>query len=330
MKKILVHIPSCLWDMICFIPFLLNLKKLNYEISLLEYEDKYIKMISNRNEIYSLYEKNWLIDHYFKIPYSKVKLAKVLIKNYKKYDIFYTAVRTPTTYILWNVFSKKFKYSFKSLNDDEKYNNYIEWMNEHSEDFQLYSNRINIPYNSSYLNRYNIKGRFVTIFVWPFLRSMEVEEWNILINHIIQKGYKIILLWWEREKWIVKHIAPNKSIVNLLCKTTFEEVCSIIKDAAITISANWWIMRLSHFLNKNSISFSTCSWKITHPTVNNKTSYHLSVAKSICPAPCEWHTSEEDFLKFWCKECQFYLTNKECCCKKWIWKNIIKLINRVL
>jgi ADP-heptose:LPS heptosyltransferase len=329
--NICVHIPPCLWDRICFLPLLLKRKSEWKKITLFEYEKKYFGVInSNLNEILKFYKKNNLYDNILTIPYNKFQLLITILKNFKKYNIFYTATKTITTTFFWNILAKRFIYVFKNRNDNLLYDNYLSWMLKTNIDFYKFKNNISIPYNSWYKGKYRISKKFVTIFVGPFLRSIDKDERNKLFLYLDNVWFDLVLLWSNsknREWWIQKYLPKKVHIINLLWKTNFEEVCSIISDANFTISANWWIMWLSHFLNEKAISFSTCSWKITHPPVNNITSFHLM--NNLCNAPCEGFINEDEYNIDWCKICKFYKTEKECCCKKNITsENIIDIIKK--
>ena len=332
MKKILFLWSTSFWDRIASIPYLLKMKEEWNDIFLLEYGKWYLNYLHNQNDIYDLYKKNKLYKGLFVIPYNKLSLIKFIVKNFHKFDLAYAPTYTLPNKIWWLLFWKHRKYTFKSLNDDSKYDNFVSWMLEINKvDFYSYSKELKFPYSSNYKNKYWIKFPFVCVFVWPYTWSLKEEERIKIFDSIYRQWKGIILLWWnskEREWWIVNYIRKNKWIINLLSKTNFEELCSIITDADYTISANWGIMWLCHLLNKKSISFSIVSGNMIHPPVNNRTSFHIH--NKVCILPCEMRKSEEYYKHYWYKKCVFKWTNNEWICRNLRWEQIIKFIEIII
>ena len=224
------------------------------------------------------------------------------------------------------------------MNDDSKYNNIVDGLmwKKCCSLYDMLHNQISFPYDKWYEDKYDIKIPYVIIFVWPYSRSLIYEDWNRIFDYIHKHKLKIILVWssnTERESRMNNHLnktdIENYNILDLIWQTNFTDLCSLIKDAKLCICANWWIMWMAHALNKNVISFSTCSWLITHPPVDNKTSFHIY--KKIDCLPCEQNWSEDYLLQHWFRECVYYKTCKEAMCKTKIWYDvIIKYLNKVL
>ena len=323
MKKILFLWSTSFWDRIASIPYLLKMKEEWNKVYLLEYWEWYINYLHKQSDIYSLYKDNNLYEDLFIIPHNKFKLILFILKNFHKFDLAYAPTWTLVNNIRWLLFWKKWKYTFKSLNDNTKYDNFVSWMLESKEtDFFKFSKKIKIFHSKNYHELVWWNQKFVTIFVWPYSWSIEAEEWNNIIKYIESSWLKIILLWSksnDREWWILPYL-NGWNIINLLWKTNFEDLCSIISDAEYTISANWWIMWLSHLLNEKSISFSTTSWAMIHPPVDNKKSFHI---KSSCNIPCELKLSEMNFKKKYHQKCKFGLI-----CKMLRWEKIINIIEK--
>lgn len=337
MKKILIMWLNWLWDRIAAIPYFLKIKKNhNNEIYVFDLENWYNYQINK--DIMNIYKEHKLYDKLLLLPFNKFKLIKFLIHNLFYFDEVYIPVKSSRKMnILWRILWKKTTYTFKDLNDNSKYDNIVDGLMWESCKplFDLLNNKIEFPYKKDYTEKFWIKSPFVMIYVWPYMRSIFFDERLKIFNYLHEKKITIVLVWSSnknREYRINNHlnneIIEKYKIINLIWKTNFIEICSIIKDAKLCISANWWIMRLSHFLNKNSISFSTCSWKITHPPVNNKTSFHLM--NELCDVPCEEFITEDEYNMNWCKVCRFYKTKKERCCKKCITaEKIIDIIKKL-
>lgn len=313
MKRILFLWYSAMWDRIASIPYLLKMKEKWVEVFLLEYEEWYMTYYSKKKDVYDLMIKNNLYKDVFVIPYNKIKLIFKLLQYIFRYvhsfDEVYAPVKTIATWWWWFIFWKKWRYTFRNLNDNVKYDNIVSWiMNNSSMNFYSYKDKLLIPYSKEYKNLINVETDFVTIFVGPYTRSIWGKERQKVFKYLTDSGFSIILLWWEeREWWIREYTNNNPKIIDLLWKTSFNNLCSILQDAKFTISANWWVMWLSHLLNKRSISFSITSWKITHPPVDNITSFHISNDK--CKNPCEWWVSKEMFEKFGYKNCIYKWDN---------------------
>ena len=332
MQKILFLGYSPIWDRINAIPYLLKMKKLWKKIYLLEYDKKwYMINYSSKKDVLNMMKKNNLYEDIIFLPnHNKIKLIyKTFFYIFKyawKFDEVYAPMKTFTTRLLWFLFWKHRKYTFKSLNDDTKYDNFVSGMLEQKNvDFSSYNKELKIPYDISYKQKFWLNKSFVTIFVWPYTRSLNEKEWYEIFKYIYKNlNLDIVLLWSIRREWWL-NTNKNPRIIDLLWKTNFWEICSIIKDAEFTISANGWIMWLSHLLNPKSISFSITSWKITHPPVNNKTSFHIW--NDECKEPCEWSVSKEIYKKYGYKKCIYKKYN--CIVRDNLTAiKIIKLINR--
>ena len=332
MKKILFLWSTSFWDRIASIPYLLKMKKEWNKVYLLEYWKWYVNYLHKQSDIYKLYKDNDLYEDLFIIPYNKIELIRFIIKNLFKFDLAYAPTYTHANRLRWFLFWKHRKYTFKSLNDNTKYDNFVSGMLEQKNVwFSSYSKELKIPYDISYREKFWINESFVTIFVWPYTWSLKIEEREEIFNYINSKRLKIIFLWWSsenREWWIERYIGNKDYIINLLWKTDFEELCSIIKDANYTISANGWIMRLSHFLNPKSISFSIVSGNMIHPPYDNKLNFHIR--KKVCPLPCEMRVSEKDYKKYWYRKCLYHWTGKEWLCKDLKWDKIIEKIKELI
>lgn len=326
-RKILFLWAIWMGDRIASIPYFIEKKKEWKKIVLLEYEDKYFHRFYQTNDTLNFLKQNNLYDELLVIPYNKLKLVLFIFKNLFKYKESFAPTKTFVISIRWKLFSRNFKYAFKNLNDNSKYDNFISGMlDENYVDYYSYSNRLKVlPYNSEFHKKFGITNNFVTVYVWPYWWSIEYEEWLKLVNYLRNLWLQIVLLWWDwedREWWIIKYIKDKSNIINLLWKTSFEDIFSILKNAKFTISANWWIMWLSHFLNERNISFSISSWFIIHPPVNNKTSFHIHA--NACPFPCEIRKSENYYKKNWFNHCIYSNTEKKWCCKKVVDFDVIK------
>ena len=297
MKKMLFLWSTSMWDRIASIPYLLKKRDEWVKIYLLEYWKWLVNYLFKTDDIYKLYKENNLYEWLFVIPKNPFKLLIFIIKNFHKFEYCYAPTYTFFNNIRWLLFWKKWEYTFKSLNDNSKYSSFVYWMmNDTKLDFHCYSEKIKLIYDKNYKDLLWDYKKNVTIFVWPYTWSLKEEERKKIFNYLSSEWYGIVLIWWEREKWILEVLEWWKSnITNLIGKTNFSQICAIIKNANITISANWWIMWLSYLLNKNNISFSTVSWNMMDPPCDNINSFHLR--NRVCSLPCEWRIWKDDFNK---------------------------------
>lgn len=320
-------------DRIAQIPYLLKMKELNKNITLLDYEKWWVNYSWNMKVIYDFFKNNWLYENIITIPYWFFKFLKFIFTIILKFHSFnesYSPVWTKASMIIWHFFCKKVKNTFKNNDDNSEFENIVEWMiGWDNKSFYEYSKQLKIPYSKEYKKKFWLYDSYVTVFCGPYSWSLKIEEWRKLFDFIINNWLKIVLLWGEnsdREWWILEVIENDKNIINLLWKTNFEELCSIISDADYTISANWGIMRLSHLLNIKSVSFSIVSWKILHPPCDNHKSFHIHSNK--CSHPCEIRVGNEK-LKKMSSTCIFYGTEKNRSCRNMKADSIIKILNSV-
>jgi len=313
-----------MWDRILSIPYLLKMREEWNKIYFLEHKKSY----TNKIDIYKFLKKNSLYEEVFVIPEWFIKFSLYVIKfillNFRKFDLLFAPTRTITTKWRWTLLAKKYKEVFTSLNDDSKFENIVDWTLWYkAKALSSYSNNLKFSYNDSILKNIWLESKYITIYVGLYTRSLTPNQRINIIKYINSLWYRIILLWWKRESRICEHITNN--IINLIDKTSFDELCTILKNAEFTISANWWIMRLAHLLNPKSISFSITSWFITHPPVDKKRSFHIKNKK--CKKPCEFWASEKVFNEYWFKKCIYW--KKECLIRENITSvNILQLINK--
>ena len=334
MKKLLFLQPTWMWDRIAAIPYLMKVKKeWKYKIYLLDYANWYPYKMNTH--IINILKDNQLFDEIIITPYNKIKLLFFVIKYLFYFDKVYIPIKATKNLVLfWNVLWRKKEYTFNSFNDQLKYDNVVDGMmwDKMKPLYDLISTKISFPYLKSVKHKFWLTWKFCTIYVWTYSRSIYFEEREKIFNYVSKNWFIPILLWSdniERESWIMNYInneiIKKYWIVNLIWRTDFTELCSILKDSKFCITANWWIMRLANALNKKVISFSTCSWLITHSPYDNTYSFHI-YKKTKC-LPCEQNGSYTKLKNNWFKQCICYKTCKEAVCKKNINSNqIIELV----
>lgn len=335
-QKILYISAMWLWDNILSIPFLLKLKKKWYHVILLRYHPRYFwkHFFYTSDDILNFYYENNLIDDVLIVPHNKFKLLFFVLKSLWKFDKVYIPTKTNSSLLWARLLWKKKKYFFEDINDTALYDWLVQWLLEDNTVKSLFEfkKHLKFPIDKSYVNKFWIKQKFVTIFPSIFERSIDAKEWNKVISFLEKQWFQIILIWWSRENWLYEDLKEikYKDFINLCWKTDFIEIKNILSDSQINISANWGMMRLGHLLNKNNISIHTVSWYITQPPVDNIHSFNIRKYTYPACKPCE----STGYRFFWQKGipcCAFAWTEREGECRKAInGEDIINCIEKIL
>jgi ADP-heptose:LPS heptosyltransferase len=336
-KKILfIWAASGLWDRIAIIPKLVDLKKQWYHITFLAYEPAYFTLFYNVDEILEIYKKSKLYDKILLIPRNKRKLIRFVLRNLWKFDESYTPTNTFFSSLLWKLFSKKYSYAFDNatVKDNGKYDNIVEaTLNHEVKSLFEYKKFLKIDYNNEYKNKLWInKTKFVTLFVSLYCRCIEIVELEKIINFLNKEWFMVILLWWDREKWICEYIDIKKhNILDLLGKTKIWEAASILSDSVLNISMDGWLMWLWHLMNKYNISIQNISLYIMKAPVDNSNSFNIRNYEYPNCTPCNYFWAPEKWEKNWIKTCVFYWTDREWECRFTTkGEHITKLIKQIL
>ena len=161
---------------------------------------------------------------------------------------------------------------------------------------------------------------------------MEIEEWEKVINFLEKKDIKVVILWWEREKWFTKGLEKAwiyPKISDVLGKTNLWQLIYILEHSILNISGNGGVMWLANLVNQKNINIHTVSAFLMEPPVDNINSHNIRPYRYPCCKPCEAAISTIDGEKIipWCL---FKNTTREGECRKAItWENIIKLIEKI-
>jgi len=320
-KKILfIWAASGLWDRLMIIPKLLELREQWYHITFLYYEPSYFVLFYNVDEIINIYKKNNLYDEILWIPHNKFRLLGFLFKNFLKFDEAFTPVNTFFSSLLWKLFAKKYNFAFPHLNvkDNGTYSTIIEGMVNHQIDsLFFYKKQLRLEYSDEYKSSYHIGDKwFVTLFVWLCCRCIVPDELVKVITFINDAWFVVLLIWGDREKWINNDIDLAKfDVINLLWKTTFLEVSSLLSDAVLNISMDGWMMRLGHLVNKKNISVLNSTSFIIQAPVDNIHSFNLREYTYPQCSPCGYFCMQGKYRQYWIKKCVFHGTDREWECR---------------
>ncbi|EKD66198.1 MAG: hypothetical protein ACD_49C00060G0040 [uncultured bacterium (gcode 4)] len=310
MKNILYIKWSWLWDIISSIPKLTQLR--------LEKNKIYWLYTGNFNQMYINYlnilKDKWLIDEIIITSFDFNGFLFILMKYFKKFDLVVIWwVSTLKTIFLSFLLWKKREYNLNSINwkdDMIKSELWISW-----KPFYLWNIFDFKKLNNKY--RY-IWNNFIVLY-WSFInRSMNSQEWLNLWHYLTEKWYDIVLIWWDREKWL-KDIYDNENIkyFDLIWNLDFYDLVNILSNSKFNICGNWWIMWIANLVNKKNINFHTVSRFIWEAPVDNIDSFNLRLYHYKNCKPCEsWN-------------CKFKWTKRELECLNSInAKDIINLIDR--
>jgi len=294
MKKIIYIKWSWLGDIISSIPKLYFLKKEWYFIDWI--------FFSNFNKIYlnflRILKEKWLIDDIIILENNYFEVSIFLFKNFKKYHksiVWWIA--TKKNVFFWKILWKQTEYFIKNRNVNKSI---IELENPEVDKTQL------LLYNFNIFSFYEkkIKENYMIFYPSMYKRAIDIGYIEDFLSKIIKLNYKIIILWWEREKWFNKYIRKlweNNFISYLWKDLNYDLLANILHYSKLNILHNWWIMWLWNLVNKNNININTNSYKIWHPIADNKTIFNFFPNyKKLWCLPCEWNCILKN--KFLCRK----------------------------
>lgn len=323
MARVLCYRSWGMWDFITTIPKRYQIKKNWDELYLLSYSDDFNKH-KWRSWLFSDFDEisldKWLVKKVIKIPYNRLKLLWFCIKNFHKFDKFYMPIKTKWWYLLWKILSKKAEYSFENPRDTSQYKNIIEWEIQNSQLLVNYRD-----FFTTYLKD-EIPIKFDYICIYPSdnekSRSLSDEKWVTLLNYLLNKyTYKILLIWWKREKWFSNLIKKTfqkeywKRIIDNIEYNTLKWSLNILRYSVLNISCNWWIMRCGCLLNKNNLTIQIKSANIYKPPED--WIHTINIIQKKCKLFCDW-------------KCRFEWTDKENVCKEIELQEIINWIDKII
>ncbi len=318
MANILYYKCWGMWDFIASIPKRYQIKDNWDNLYFLSFDKKYKKKLYIFSEFDKIALNKWLVEKIIEIPYNKLKLLWFCAKNFHKYDKFYMPIKTKWWCLFGKILSKKIEYTFESKRDTSKYKNLVEW--------EIWSSKLLSNYKKffdSYIEKKaKIKDKYICLYPWDRSRSLMDDDWTDVLKHILSKyNYKILLLWWEREKWFSKIIINNfkdkhwKDIINKICNTNLNEVLNILAHSMYNISCNGWIMRCWCILNENNLAIHIKSWDVYRPPED--WIHTINVTQKKCKLFCDW-------------ECRLKWTDKENICKEIDLQEIINWIDKII
>lgn len=325
-----------MWDNILSIPFFLKLREKWCKVTLLRYHVRYFWKHFHyvTDDVLNILKDNNLFDNILFVPYNKFKLLLFIFKNMFRFDCVYVPVKTFFSVLRARLLWKKCIIPFDSINDTRIYSGLVQWLLQDNTINSLFTYRksLKIPHDLSYVNKYWIHWKFITIFPSIFERSIDAPERHKIISFLEIKWYIVVLIWWNREQWLYEDLKsyPHEHIINLCWKTNFKDIMNILTNSQMNISANGGIMRLGHLLNKYNISLHAVSWYITEPPVDNVHSFNIRKYSYSCEKPCESTCYRSDWIKgIPC--CTFAWTEREAECRKSIvWEDIIFYLKKII
>ncbi len=303
MAKILCYRSWWMWDFVTTIPKRYQIKDNWDELFLLTWNNKYHNKLCYFSGFDKLPLDIWLAKEIVEIPYSKLKLLRFCIKNFRKFDKFYMPIKTKWWYLLWKILSKKAEYTFGNQWDDSKYKNIIEW--------EIWSSKLLSNYKeffNSYIKWGNkINNKYICIYPSDKIRSLKNNDWINLVKYISSEyNYKIILVWWKREKRFSELIKNNfkekywKDIINKIWESDLKETMDLLNHSVCNVSCDGWIMRCWCILNENNLTIQIRQSTVYRPTEDWKQT--INITKKKCKGLCD-------------RECIFKWTDKENICK---------------
>lgn len=342
MKKILYIKAQWLGDMIGWIPFLVQQKKLWNEVFQTFYDMRHInkwvqKLSKEQQEKYKKYpmyggwysvlqmiKEQFLISDIVTIPYGVWNLILFFFHNFKKYDEAVIPIKTRAAQILAWILAKKTRIVFESNNDIRQYRILAD--GEHGgicNALYTYNKHFSIPQE-----QIDVPEKYITIFPSIYERSLEMKDWINIIDHCKQQGYAVLVLWGDREQWFIDQLKQHnvyEKVMDYMSKTSLWQMAYVLSHAKVCISGNGWPMRIANLMNECCINIHTTSAYLMEPPVDNKKSFNVRSYDYKECKPCECADSTV-WLK-WISWCVFYKTEREGECRKF---NTAKIVNRII
>lgn len=136
--------------------------------------------------------------------------------------------------------------------------------------------------------------------IWPYNYYFELIE-NILINNKLNK-YKIVLVGDQNEVSENQFLFKNTKVINLIGKTSLNELFYIIKSSKIVISNDSSIMHIASLYNKDTIAiYGPTDFNRTKPLHEN-VKFAFSKHESF-GSMNEFKMTELEVQKKWGKNC---------------------------
>ena len=227
-------------------------------------------------------------------------------------------IKTKRWCLFGKILSKKVEYTFESKRDTSKYKNLVEW--------EIWSSKLLSNYKEffdPYIERNaKIKEKYICIYPSDKSRSLRNNDWIYFIKHILSKyDYKIILLWWKREKRFSELIKDNFEkkywidIINKIWESDLKETLNLLKHSTCNISCDGWIMRCWCILNESNLSIQIRSSTVYRPPEDWK--HIICITQSNCKEFCD------------IEECIFKWTDKENICKEINVQEVINWMDKI-
>lgn len=302
MKEIVYLKGSWLWDIISSIPKLSFFKKKWYNVNWI--------FFTNFNKSYldflNILKDNWFIDNIFIVENNYVGVLKFLIRNFRKYDkVIIWWILTRKNFIFWKILWKKIETFIKDRNVNKSI---IELENP----WKKISELLLYNFNFFKFNKKIIKDKYIVFYPSIYWRTINIQYIEEILNEIINLGYKIVILWWEREKWFSEHIIRlwRGNFISYLWKhLNYDILANILHYSEFNVLHNWWIMWLWNIVNQNNVNINTNSYRVWQPPADNKTIFNfIPNYNKIWCLPCEWKCIFKD--KFICKNDKIFLKIK--------------------
>lgn len=351
-KKILYIKAQWLWDMISWIPFLVEMKKQWHEVTQVFYDMNTLMYLYDLRKLFTvqyrkdlqkfkktpsaqwrlrvleLFKKEWLLVDIFFIPFGIFSIFWKIITHIRWYDEAIITIWTKPARKLWMLLAKKSRVIFTDSNDNSTWKTLSEWeLWFPIGSLYHYHNDVHFPLEP--WTKKPLPENYIVLFPSLFARSPEIEVWKAVIDFCSTQWYACVVVGSNREQWFIDSLTEiwyETTIINLLDQTTFGEMHRIIKHSRMNILCNGWVMWLANLVNPNNITIHTVSAFLMEPPVDNKTSFTIRPYEYKHCRPCEW--TERDWT---IEQCVFLGTIDEGVCRKANWDiQIIYIIKKVL
>jgi len=350
-KKILYIKAQWVGDMISGIPFLVEMKKQWHEVRQVFYDMnalmylydprklfsptyrkalrkfKQTPMAQGRGRVLDIFRKQGLIKDILFIPLWCIGLLRVLIKYHNFFDEAVVTIGTRPAKRLARRTSKTVRVVFAHTNDKTVWRITAEGELGYMPDaLYTYHDALSLPAKAI-----DLPASYAAIFPSLFERSPEMAVRKEIITFLHKKNIVPVIIGWSREDRFVQELKSHhlsELVIDMIDKTTFEEMVWIVQHSQVNILCNGGVMRVANLVNQRNINIHTVSAFLMEPPVDNKYSFNLRPYLYPECSPCEaWWRGETWEIR----KCVFYNTGREGECRQTIHAAmIVKLTKNIL
>ncbi|MDP2670827.1 MAG: hypothetical protein Q8O99_08315 [bacterium] len=247
---------------------------------------KQTPMAQGRCRVLDLFRKQGLIKDIVFIPLGLIGLLRILFKYHNFFDEAVVTIGTKPAKWLARRTSKTTRVIFADTNDKSTWRITSEGELGQMPD-ALFSYHAYLTFPTQAVD---LPHPYVAIFPSLFERSPEMSVWKDIITFLHEKNITPVIIGGSREDRFVQELKSHhlyELVIDMIDKTTFEEMVWIVQHSQLNIMCNGGVMRVANLVNQCNINIHTVSAFLMEPPVDNK--YSFNIRPYLYPecSPCE-------------------------------------------